>query len=83
MKNLMIDIETLGNKPNSAILQIAAVSFDPTSGEMGNEFSVNISPKSCEKLGMKIQASTVEWWMQQSDEARDEVFYAKCKEALK
>ncbi|HAU5802086.1 3'-5' exonuclease [Citrobacter freundii] len=38
MNNLMIDLETMGKKPNAPIVSIGAVFFDPQSGELGQEF---------------------------------------------
>ncbi|MCV5360349.1 3'-5' exoribonuclease, partial [Escherichia coli] len=38
MKHLMIDLETMDNKPTSAIASIGAVFFDPETGEMGEQF---------------------------------------------
>jgi len=35
MDNIMVDIETLGNKSNSVILSIAAVYFDLQTGKTG------------------------------------------------
>ena len=70
MTDLMIDIETMGNKSFAAIVSIAAVEFDITTGETGNEFYENVSLDSCLQSGLKVDASTVLWWMQQSEDAR-------------
>ncbi|MBR7276818.1 3'-5' exoribonuclease domain-containing protein, partial [Klebsiella pneumoniae] len=35
MKHLMIDLETMDNKPTAAITAIGAVLFNPETGEMG------------------------------------------------
>lgn len=68
--HFMIDIETLGNRPNAAIVQIGIVAFDPVSGETAKPWSasVEVHPKS------EMDVDTVYWWMQQSDEARASVF---------
>jgi hypothetical protein len=66
----MIDTETLGTQSTSVILSIGAVCFDPTTGYIGSEFYQNIEPTSCQKAGLTIDASTVTWWMDQSEEAR-------------
>lgn len=71
MKDLMIDLETMGTKPNSAIIAIGAVFFDRETGETGAEFYREISLESCQKSGMDIDASTIIWWMNQSDDARN------------
>lgn len=68
MKNVMVDLETLGNGSNAVIVSIGAVEFDETG--LGNTFYRVVSPQSCVDKGMVIDASTVMWWMQQSDAAR-------------
>ena len=66
----MLDLETLGNGSRSVIISIGAVEFDPESGALGREFYVNVDPQSCVSAGLEIDASTVMWWMQQSEAAR-------------
>jgi exodeoxyribonuclease VIII len=73
--NIMIDIETLGRSHNAVIVQIAAVQFDPLTGEMGSEFLCFIDAENAQKHhNRKIDASTAIWWLKQSDEARKAVF---------
>lgn len=69
MEYIMLDIETLGTAPDSAILSISAVEFN-TEGETGEEFHRDIAIESCEKIGLKVDTDTVLWWMKQEDEAR-------------
>lgn len=68
MKDVMLDLETLGNGPNSVIIAIGAVKFDATG--LGSEFYQVVDPESCVKAGLQMDTSTVMWWMKQSDEAR-------------
>lgn len=70
MKNIMIDLETMGTEPNSAIIAIGAVQFDPVKKKLGEEFYRIIDLESAVQCGGVINPSTVLWWMQQSDEAR-------------
>lgn len=70
MNDVMIDFETLGNGDNKCICQVGAVYFDRVTGETGAEFKMNIDAASHVASGAKIDASTVYWWLQQSDEAR-------------
>ncbi|EAW0247216.1 3'-5' exoribonuclease [Salmonella enterica] len=70
MNNLMIDLETMGNKPNAPIVSIGAVFFDPSTGELGPEFYRVVSLKSAIAGGAVPDPETIIWWMQQSKEAR-------------
>ncbi len=73
MKDVMLDLETLGNGKNACIVQIGACYFDRMTGEIGNTFKVNIDPTSSVKSGADIDAETVMWWMKQTDEARQSI----------
>lgn len=68
MKDVMLDIETLGNGKNAMIVQIGAVYFD-RDGNLGETFKVNIDARSVEKSGGEFDANTVYWWLSQSREA--------------
>ena len=84
MKDVMIDLETFGNGPNKVICQIGAVYFDRTTGELGQTFEVNVDARSSQAFGGVIDADTVYWWLQQSDEARKSLLENKIslREAL-
>jgi 3' exoribonuclease, RNase T-like len=63
-KHLMLDIETMGNEPYSAILSIAAVPFDLATGEISElKFYRRVSLQSCLDLGLCVSADTINWWM--------------------
>lgn len=66
--DVMLDLETMGNKPGAAILAIGAVKFNQ--GGILDRFYCAIDLQSCLNAGLKIDASTVMWWLNQSDEAR-------------
>lgn len=66
--NVMLDLETMGNGSNAAIIAIGAVAFDKAG--MHNQFYQQVSLASSVAIGMECDPSTVMWWMQQSDEAR-------------
>lgn len=68
MRNIMIDIETLGVRSSSVILSIGAVPFD--NDAVGAGFYRRVDIQSCLDVGLTVDASTIEWWMGQSDEAR-------------
>ncbi|OAT46972.1 3'-5' exonuclease [Providencia heimbachae] len=69
-KHLMVDLETMSNKGNAAIVSIGAVAFEPLTGEIGPTFYQVIDLRSCERAGLHIDADTVLWWMRKSSEAR-------------
>lgn len=69
----MIDLETLGNGENKCVVQIGACYFDRTTGTIGETFKVNVDAKSATDAGFQLDASTVYWWLQQSQEARDSI----------
>lgn len=80
--SLMIDIETLNNGGNSVITSLAAVAFNSETGKIGPEFMVDIDIQNSLNLGFEVNASTILWWMQQSDEARNLLVEGQ-KKALK
>jgi hypothetical protein len=72
MKDVMIDIETLGTRSTSAIIQIGACYFDRDTGEIGQTFSVNIDYLVSTEPFTTDEAS-MQWWSEQSQEAKDAV----------
>jgi exodeoxyribonuclease VIII len=75
MINFMLDLETMSTAPNAAIVAIGAVAFDVDLFTLHPlEFSVKVSLASCKRLGLDISASTLEWWLQQSEAAREATF---------
>ena len=84
-KHFMIDLETLGTTPGSAIVSLAAVWFDLFSGAELGYFRVRIRVQSCLDAGLTVSGSTLEWWMGQSDAVRAQIKEAnsfKLEEAL-
>jgi hypothetical protein len=71
--HLMLDLETMGNASNSAIVSIGAVEFDINTGETGREFYELVSLQSCLDKGLIINASTVYWWLEQNEAARKQI----------
>lgn len=80
MKNLMIDIETMGIKNNAAIISIGALFFSKNG--TGSNFYKKINLQSCLDYNLSIDASTIIWWMQQSLEARQEFFNNNMEESI-
>lgn len=68
MSHIMLDLETMGNGPQAAIIAIGAVAFD-LSG-IKDRFYTQVSLESSIGAGLIADSSTIVWWMLQSDEAR-------------
>lgn len=71
MRNeLMIDIETTGQRPGCKVLSIGAFGFDKDGLQC--EFYKRFDPK--KQFEFTDDQSTLDWWKKQSQEARDEAF---------
>lgn len=68
MKDLMLDIETLGTRPTSVICQLGACYFDRQTGEIREKFLQNIEIGSALMAGLTIDQSTVDWWKEQDEQ---------------
>jgi hypothetical protein len=62
MNNIMLDFETWGTEPGSALRSIGATEFDPYDNGHGRKFYANISDASCLDAGLVKTESTVKWW---------------------
>lgn len=71
MHNIMLDWETMGNKPGCVVVSLGACHFGE--GRILSEFYTRIDLQSCVDLGLKIDPSTLLWWLKQSDAARAEL----------
>ena len=67
----MIDLETLGHEPGCAIGAIGAVVFSENG--LGDEFYRRVDMQSCVDCGLKLDVSTILWWMNQNEAARKEI----------
>lgn len=75
-QHVMLDLETMGTRPDAAIIAIGAVTFDET-GECEHAFYTAVSLASSMQRGGTVDAATIQWWMARSDEAR-KVFTEEC-----
>jgi hypothetical protein len=75
-----LDIETLGTTVGSAIVSIGCVEFDPLSERLGETFYSGVNVESCLRNGLTMDAHTVFWWLQQSDEARKALVATQVKD---
>lgn len=78
MKDLMIDLETLGTTPECVVVSIGATFFDIEKKIIGPDFYVVLKIQDQLDKGRKIQADTLEWWFGQSNAAKS-VFHEGSK----
>lgn len=67
-KHIMLDLETMGIRPDAAIIAIGAVVFDHEG--TGRTFYIPVQLQSSMDNGGTVDASTIIWWMKQPDAAR-------------
>lgn len=76
--DIMIDLETLNTTPDSTILTIGAVKFDPFGSELKepqmDSFYVKVDLDSCDRIGLTTNDDTIAWWANQSKEAQEAAF---------
>jgi len=74
LTHIMIDIETWGTRPGSAIRSIGACVFRPRGPVCEEhilaEFYVNVSTESCLAFGLTQDESTIKFWAEQGEAAR-------------
>lgn len=80
MMDCMLDLETMGNGPDAAIIAIGAVAFDAAKGVLPDgvdtHFYALVDLSDAMRCGGVVDGDTVMWWM-----ARDESARAQFKEA--
>lgn len=67
--HIVVDLETLSTRSNACIISIGAVRIENL--EIVDEFFVNVDPATCKDAGLHIDKHTVQWWTEQSKEARE------------
>lgn len=77
MNNVMIDLETMGKDSNAAIIAIGAVMFDPEQDILGETFYRVVSLEDSMRNGGTVSASTIMWWMVQSEAVRMDIVSEK------
>lgn len=69
----MLDIETLGTRPECVILTLGAVKFNPfTMDEPGPGLYLRLDADEQIALGREVQEDTLQWWMTQAEDVREE-----------
>jgi len=84
MKDVMVDIETLGTTPGCVITQVAAVYFDRDTGEMGDQLLINIPIEQSMAAGFFVEGYTLKWWLGRGEQVTflDETHDLKIRELL-
>lgn len=59
--DIMVDLETLGIEDGSTIFQIAAASFDLTTGEIHDEIDLKLNIGKSDNL--QVDGGTLRWWL--------------------
>lgn len=69
----MLDLETLGTRPDCVILTLGAVKFDPYSlREPGPGIYCRVDVDEQTALGREVQEDTLNWWLSQAEDIREE-----------
>lgn len=69
-EHVMLDLETVGTSSQAAIIAIGACKFSLANGVKEDDFYEVIDLQSSIDAGLKVDGSTVNWWMNQDDKAR-------------
>ena len=68
-----IDIETLGTSPDTVVLTIGGIKFDPMADdELHSEFYYRLDVDEQIDMGRTVDEKTLEWWETQSEEVKAE-----------
>ena len=72
MNHVSLDLETMGNTPSAAIVQIGAYAIHGVEDAADPERSlrINVDLDDCIRHGLTVDGSTVYWWLAQSSHAR-------------
>lgn len=71
--DFMVDLETMGKRPDAAIWSIGCVSFKDREYEELDNFYERVSLRSSVEAGLTMDTSTILWWMRQDDNVRAEL----------
>ena len=65
MKDLMLDLETLGTSNNALIVQVGACYFDRDNGEIfWDKFSMNVQIQDGLNNGFEVDAGAIKFWLE-------------------
>ena len=66
----------MGSTPGSAVVGIGACFFDTNTSAIGDSFYAAINLATAVRAGLTMDASTVMWWMGQTDAARNAIRFS-------
>lgn len=72
--DIMVDLETMGVNSDAAIVSIGAVAF---TDKVEDSFYTVIDLQTALDAGASVSASTIYWWLTQSQEARAAIYQQK------
>jgi hypothetical protein len=70
MSDVMIDLETLGNKEDCVVVSIGVVVFDIDKKTILDSYYSALNVDNQMKKGRTVVADTLQWWMKQADAAK-------------
>jgi exodeoxyribonuclease VIII len=69
----MLDLESLGTRPDCAILTLGAIKFNPyVLDSFGDSLYLRIDVNEQLALGREVQEDTLTWWSNQAEDVREE-----------
>jgi hypothetical protein len=74
MRDVMLDLETMGRAPRGVIASIGAALFNLRTGVRNDVFYRVVDIATSADAGLELNAETVKWWLCQSEEARQALF---------
>lgn len=71
--DVMLDIETLGTRPECVVVTLGAVKFNPyTLDDPGPGIYMRLDADEQLELGREVQDETMRWWLDQAEDVREE-----------
>lgn len=73
-RHCMVDLETLAVSPNTVILTLGAVHFNPWGTGYGEKLYFRINIDEQDALGREVDPGTLDWWGKQDPVVMEEAF---------
>ena len=72
--DIMVDLETLGTRQDTIVLEISAVEFNRYTGEIGEVFDAKLDIDDQLSYRRSLSRETLQWWFKQDEAAIKNVF---------